>query len=74
VRHYLHPLVPHLWRSNWGSISLPSSGFPAGVPPTFACSAFVKESGMKGANANKVHRKSGSGLGYVFLPALRAWF
>jgi hypothetical protein len=27
---------------------------------------------MKCANASKVHRKSGSGLGYVWLPALRA--
>src|ERR1700722_16861466 len=30
-----------------------------GAPPTSACAAFIKESRMKFANANKVYRKSG---------------
>ncbi len=52
----------------------PSPDFLHGAPPTSACAAFVKESRMKCANASKVHRKSGSGLGCaVWLPALRAW-
>jgi hypothetical protein len=29
------------------------------VPPTSACAAFIKESRMDFANANKVYRKSG---------------
>jgi hypothetical protein len=33
--------------------------FLHGAPPTSACAAFIKESRMKCANANKVHRKSG---------------
>jgi hypothetical protein len=30
-----------------------------GAPPTSACAAFIKESRMEFANANKVYRKSG---------------
>jgi hypothetical protein len=37
--------------------------FLYGAPPTAACAAFIKESRMGYANANKHNRKSGGTLG-----------
>src|ERR1700733_10293138 len=74
ARHYERPTIlnmsgdetgaaPTALRSSRGLTPSPSPDFLHGAPPISACAAFVKESRMKCANASKVHRKSGSGLG-----------
>jgi hypothetical protein len=51
-----------LWSGCARSFSAHGPDFLHGAPPTAACAAFINESRMKFANANKFFRKSGCTL------------
>jgi hypothetical protein len=51
--------VPQVRTSVPGPNKTGDPDFLHGAPPTSSCAAFIKESRMEFANANKVYRKSG---------------
>ena len=62
--------MPHVRNSVRGPKTTGDPDFLPRAPPTSAYAAFIKESRMEFASANKVHRKSGGSPTIAFVPTL----